>query len=176
MPGNVQTRICAITAQHSLVPTCYSRTAIGRLCSLLSPKGAIRVFHVPLAKVRRVRCLRSTGRRVGHESEIGKRCSHLRCHFGSSVIATCACFDLRSLLQIQMFSPYQLEGSQARSPAPSPRGTVHAPFGAHGSSSTKASINQSLTRELGMLPERPSRYTLAAGIHVFRQCWGRTRP
>jgi hypothetical protein len=68
------------------------------------------------------------------------------------------------------------EGSQARLPAPSPRGTEHASFPALGSSSTKASIGTSLTRELGLLPERPSRYTFAAAVHVFRQCWGRTRP
>ena len=68
------------------------------------------------------------------------------------------------------------EGSQAQLPAPSPRGTVHDSFPSHGSSSTKASISTSLTRELGMLPERPSRYTSAAAVHVFRQCWGRTRP
>ena len=68
------------------------------------------------------------------------------------------------------------EGSQARLPAPSPRGTEHASFPALGSSSTKASICTSLTRELGMLPERPSRYTSAAAVHVLRHCWGRTRP
>jgi hypothetical protein len=68
------------------------------------------------------------------------------------------------------------EGSQARLPAPSPRGTEHASFPALGSSSTKASIGTSLTRELGMLPKRPSRYTSAAAVHVLRQCWGRTRP
>ena len=68
-----------------------------------------------------------------------------------------------------------VEGSRARLPAPSPRGTEHASFPALGSSSTKASICTSLTRELGMLPERPSRYTSAAAVHVCRQCWGRTR-
>jgi hypothetical protein len=68
------------------------------------------------------------------------------------------------------------EGSQARLPAPSPRGTVRDSFPSHGSSSTKASENATLTRKLGMRPEQPSRYTLAAVIHVFRQCWGRTRP
>src|ERR1700687_4355153 len=67
------------------------------------------------------------------------------------------------------------EGSQARLPAPSPRGTVHDSFPSHGSSSTNASVNQALTRELGILPERPSRYTSAAVVHVFRQCWRRTR-
>ena len=61
-------------------------------------------------------------------------------------------------------------------PAPSPRGTVRDSFPSHGSSSTKASINQALTRELGILPERSSRYTSAAVLHVFRQCWRRTRP
>ena len=50
-------------------------------------------------------------RRMGHESAFGKRCSHLRCRFGSSVIATCACSELRSLSQIQMFSPYRLSGT-----------------------------------------------------------------
>jgi hypothetical protein len=40
----------------------------------------------------------------------------------------------------------------------------------------KASICTSLTRELGMLPERPSRYSPAAAVHALRQCWGRTRP
>lgn len=49
-PGNVKTRIRSITERHSLFPTSYTRTAMGRLCSLLSPKGAIRGFHVPLAK------------------------------------------------------------------------------------------------------------------------------
>ena len=69
-----------------------------------------------------------------------------------------------------------VEGSQARLPAPSPRGTERDSFPSLGSSSTKASVNQSLTRELGMLPERPSRYPPTAVVHVFRQCWGRTRP
>jgi hypothetical protein len=67
-------------------------------------------------------------------------------------------------------------GSQARLPAPGPLGTEHASFPALGSSSTKASICTSLTRELGMLPERPSRYSPVAAVHAFRQCWGRTRP
>src|ERR1700692_2921025 len=39
---------------------------------------AIRGFHVPPAKVRRVRCLLSTGRRMGHEGVMIKRRSHLR--------------------------------------------------------------------------------------------------
>ena len=53
---------------------------------------------------------------------------------------------------------------------------MHDSFPSHGSSSTNASVNQALTRELGILPERPSRYTSAAVVHVFRQCWRRTRP
>jgi hypothetical protein len=69
-----------------------------------------------------------------------------------------------------------MEGSQARLPAPSPRGNVRDSFPSHGSSSTKASENASLTRKLGMRPEQPSRYTLAAVIHVLQQCWRRTRP
>jgi hypothetical protein len=40
---------------------------MGRPYSPVSQKGAIQVFHVPLAKVRRVRCLLSTGRYMGHE-------------------------------------------------------------------------------------------------------------
>lgn len=69
-----------------------------------------------------------------------------------------------------------VEGSQARLPAPGPRGTVLDSFPSHGSSSTKASVNTPLTRELGIRSERPSRYTPAAVVHVLRQCWGRTRP
>jgi hypothetical protein len=69
---------------------------------------------------------------------------------------------------------YLKEGSQARLPAPSPRGTERDGFPSLGSSSTKASICTSLTRELGVLPERPSRYSPAAAVHVARQCWGRT--
>ena len=104
-------RIHPITGQRSLSPRSCSRTTIGRLCSLLSPKGAIRGFHVPLAELRRVRRLLSTGRCVGHESAKRKRCSHLRCHFGPSVTATSACFGSRSLSQIHMCSPYQLSST-----------------------------------------------------------------
>lgn len=72
------TPVRPITGQHSLFPQSCSRTTIGRLCSLLSPKGAIRGFHVPLAEVRRVRCLLWTGRLMGHERAIQRRCSHLQ--------------------------------------------------------------------------------------------------
>jgi hypothetical protein len=65
--------IPSITAGHSLFPRSCARTAMGRPCGLLSPKGAIRGFHVPLAEVRRVRCLLLTGRPVGHESAWWKR-------------------------------------------------------------------------------------------------------
>jgi len=51
---------------------------MGSFRKLLSPKGAIRDFHVPLTEVRRVRCLLSTGRPMGHERACKKRCSHLR--------------------------------------------------------------------------------------------------
>ena len=85
------TPIHPITGQHSLCPQSCSRTAIGRLCSLLSPKGAIRGFHVPLAEVHRVRCLLWTGRPMGHERAIQRRSSHLHYRFGSSVTATSAC-------------------------------------------------------------------------------------
>jgi hypothetical protein len=63
-------------------------------------------------------------------------------------------------------------GSQARLPAPSPLGTEHASFPALGSSSTKASLCTLLTWELGMLPERPSRYSLAAAVHALRHVGG----
>ena len=53
---------------------------------------------------------------------------------------------------------------------------MHDSFPSHGSSSAKASANATLTRKLGMRPEQPSRYTLAAVIHVLQQCWRRTRP
>ena len=76
--GHVSTPIHPITEQRSLFPQSYARTAISRLCSQLSPKGAIRGFHVPLAKVHRVRCLLLTGRRMGHESARIKRCSLLQ--------------------------------------------------------------------------------------------------
>ena len=69
-----------------------------------------------------------------------------------------------------------MEGSQAQLPAPSPRGTERDSFPSLGSSSTKASTCTALTRELGMFPERPSRYSPAAVVHVSRQCWRRTRP
>ena len=84
---------------------------MGRPCSLLSPMGAIRGFHVPLAEVRRVRCLLLIGRRVGHERAWAKRCSRLRYRFGPGVLATSACSTLRSLSQIQMFSPYRLSSA-----------------------------------------------------------------
>ena len=110
--GDVATRIPSITAGHSLSPRSCARTAIGRPCSLLSPGwGAIRGFHVPLAEVRRVRCLLLIGKRMGHERAWSKRCSHLHYHFGSSVVATSACSTLRSLAQVQISSPYRLSSA-----------------------------------------------------------------
>ena len=88
--GDVATRIPSITAGHSLFPRSCARTAMGRPRSLLSPRGAIRGFHVPLMEVRRVRCLLWAGRYMGHESVVEKRCSHLRYRFGSSAIAISA--------------------------------------------------------------------------------------
>jgi hypothetical protein len=57
---------------------------------------------------------------------------------------------------VEVFTLRGLEGSQARLPAPSPRGTERDSFPSLGSSSTKASIGTALTQERGMLPERPS--------------------
>ena len=94
-----------------LFPRSYARTAIGRLYSPLSPEGAIRGFHVPLTEVRRVRCLLSTGRRMGHESVQAKTLFPPPYRFGPSVLATSACFQSRSLSQIQMFSPYRLSST-----------------------------------------------------------------
>ena len=94
-----------------LFPRSCARTTMGRLYSPLSQKGAIRGFHVPHTEVRRVRCLLSTGRCMGHESEPVSRCSHLHYRFGSSVLAISACFQSRSLSQIQMFSPYRLSST-----------------------------------------------------------------
>src|SRR5471030_331385 len=77
-----------ITGRHSLFPRSCASIAIDGPCGPLSPRGAIRVFHVPLAEVRRVRCLLSIGRLVGHEDALWKRRSHLQYHFGSSALAT----------------------------------------------------------------------------------------
>lgn len=51
---------------------------MGSFYKRLSLAGAIRDFHVPLIEVRRVRCLLSTGRHVGHECVVERRDSHLR--------------------------------------------------------------------------------------------------
>ncbi|MFP3604662.1 DUF6434 domain-containing protein [Paraburkholderia sp. SIMBA_053] len=66
-----------ITEWHSLCPRSYARTAMGRPCDLLSPRGAIRDFHVPLAKVRQLRRLLLAGGRMGHEDVYTRRRSHL---------------------------------------------------------------------------------------------------
>src|ERR1035437_2699997 len=55
-----------------------ARTAIGKPCGLLSPKGAIRGFHVPLTEVHRVRCLLLAGRHADHEDIMETRRSRLR--------------------------------------------------------------------------------------------------
>jgi len=72
-PGNVQPRIRAVTARHSLFPASQTRTAMGISCDPLSrPKpGAIRGFHGPLREVCGVRCLLSTGGQCGHEAASG---------------------------------------------------------------------------------------------------------
>src|ERR1700693_3477343 len=70
---DVATPIHLITGWHSLVPRSYSRTAIGSPYGLLSPKGAIRGFHVPLAKACRVRHLLSAGKHMDHDRVIRRR-------------------------------------------------------------------------------------------------------
>ncbi len=50
VPGDVETRIHAITAWHSLLPTSQTGTPIGSPCGLLSLAGEIPGFHVPLQK------------------------------------------------------------------------------------------------------------------------------
>src|ERR1700692_2911792 len=90
---DVATPIHPITGWRSLCPQSFARIAMGKPCGLLSPRGAIRGFHVTLAKACRVRLLLSTGRRMGHESVWLRRSSHLHCHFGSSAVATSACLE-----------------------------------------------------------------------------------
>ena len=75
MPGNVQTRICAVTAQHSLVPISFARTTIDRLCSLLSPVGeqyGISTFRAQ--KYIGLGACQSTEMPVGHEAQTVKLC------------------------------------------------------------------------------------------------------
>ena len=52
MPGDVKTRIHAVTARRSLLPTSQTRTALGAPSDTLSqPRlGAVRGFHVPFEK------------------------------------------------------------------------------------------------------------------------------
>jgi hypothetical protein len=70
VPGDVPTRIRTVTVRHSLLPTSQTRTAKDRPYGLLSPKGAIRGFHVSSVRVHRVRCLLLTGRLADHESRV----------------------------------------------------------------------------------------------------------
>ena len=78
VPGDIQTRIRAITARPSLFPTSQARTAVGRTLRPAFPRrGAIRGFRVPHQEVHRVRFPLSTGRRVGHESAKRRRSSRL---------------------------------------------------------------------------------------------------
>jgi len=95
----------------SLCPRSCSRTAIGGPYDPLSPRGAIRGFHVPLAEVRRVRCLLLTGRRLGHETRSLQARLPSPVPFGSSVKAISACWSLRSLAQIQLISPCRLSST-----------------------------------------------------------------
>jgi hypothetical protein len=55
------------------------------------PEGSDTRFPRSVCEVRRVRCLLSTGRLVGHENALKNRSSRLHSHFGSSVKATSAC-------------------------------------------------------------------------------------
>ncbi len=50
VPGNVETRIHAITARHSLLPTSQTGIPMGSPYGLLSLAGEIPGFHVPLQK------------------------------------------------------------------------------------------------------------------------------
>ena len=109
--GNVKTCIRAITARHSLLPISYSLSTIGRPCGLLSSEGeryGVSTFHAK--KSYRLRCLLSTGMHVGHDAHNSQMCVPHPVPFGSSAMnpATYACSRLRSLSQIQMFSPYRL--------------------------------------------------------------------
>ncbi|MQL50598.1 hypothetical protein GEA64_22760 [Photorhabdus khanii] len=84
MSGNVKTRIRTITAQPSLFPTSQSRTTIGDLCRLLSPRGSDTGFPRSVCEVRGVRCLLLTGRDVDHESAENSHSSPLHYRFGQA--------------------------------------------------------------------------------------------
>jgi hypothetical protein len=105
---DIATPIHPITGWPSLSPRSYARTAMGKPCGLLSPKGAIRDFHVPLAKAYRVRHLLSAGRHVGHDRVLHKRKPRLLYPFGASVKAISACSESRPLTQIHICLPYRL--------------------------------------------------------------------
>ena len=54
--SDVSTPIQSIIVRRSLSPSSLTRTAVGLLCSRLSPqRGAIRAYHVPLARQDRFR-------------------------------------------------------------------------------------------------------------------------
>src|SRR6267142_6993306 len=64
---DVATPVHPITGWRSLCPQSFVRIAMGKPCDLLSPKGAIRDFHVPLVKVRRLRRLLWAGKHMRHD-------------------------------------------------------------------------------------------------------------
>ena len=109
MPGDVKTRIHAVTARRSLLPTSQTRTALGAPSDTLSqPRlGAVRGFHVPFEKYAGV----GAGYRPG--SAWATRTQTIDVlpasnTFWSSVATTYACSHSRSLSPIQISLPDQL--------------------------------------------------------------------
>ena len=112
MPGDVQTRIRAITARHSLLPTSQARTTIGVPCSMLSRRmpGAIRGFHVSLVKYAGLGARYRPGdmwTTATQTLDVAPASNT----FWSSASTTCACLYSRSLSQIQIPSPFQLSST-----------------------------------------------------------------
>jgi len=109
VPGDVKTRIHAVTARPSLLPTSQTRTAMGGPDGTLSqPRlGAIRGFHVPFEKYAGL----GAGYRPGSVWTTRTQTIDVlpaSNTFWSSVTTTYACSHSRSLSPIQIPSPYQL--------------------------------------------------------------------
>ncbi len=112
MPGDVQTRIRAITARHSLLPTSQARTTIGMPCSMLSRRmsGAVRGFHVSLVKYAGLGACYRPGDMWTTATQ-PRDVAPASNTFWSSASTTCACYYSRSLSQVQIPSPFQLSST-----------------------------------------------------------------
>ena len=113
MPGNVQTRIHPITGRLSLLPTSQTRIAVSIPCGMLSqPEGQER-YGVSTFRSKKYAGLGACNRPGGHGPWKRRNQTFLPppIPFGSSVSTTYAWLQLRSLLQIQIPSPYQLSST-----------------------------------------------------------------